>query len=134
MVTSEDNKKLVCTYFDAVNRGDGKTVLSLLADDITWWIPAGHPLAGSYVGKPSLFAMWEKAGELFSKTDPMKVEIERMTAEGDFVAIEATVTTKTAKGQDYVNHYHFLFEFQGGKVQRVKEHLDTAYAYKALIG
>jgi ketosteroid isomerase-like protein len=134
MATPEDHKNLVRTYFDAVNRSDGNTVVSLLADDIVWWIPAGHPLAGTYEGKPSLFAMWGKAGELFSKTEPMKVELGRMTAEGGFVAIEAVVHAKTAKGKDYVNQYHFLFELAGGKVKTVREHLDTAYATKALVG
>ncbi|MET8352562.1 hypothetical protein [Micromonospora sp. NPDC005206] len=44
------------------------------------------------------------------------------------VAIEAGSATPMANGEIYRNSYHFLFVFNGGQIQAVREYMDTAYA------
>ena len=48
-----------------------------------------------------------------------------MVAEGNKVAVEATSEGEHVSGQIYTNEYHFLFEFRGDKVLRLKEYMDT---------
>ena len=37
-------------------------------------------------------------------------------------------------GQTYSNEYHFLFEFSGGKLRRLKEYMDTERVTDVLCG
>ena len=51
-----------------------------------------------------------------------------MIAEGDKVAAEATSHVAIQGGATYQNAYHFVFEFQDGRIARVKEYNDTKHA------
>ena len=35
--------------------------------------------------------------------------------------------------RDYRNYYHLAFELRGGRIARVKEYVDTAYANERLM-
>ena len=52
------------------------------------------------------------------------------TIDGDKIAVEAESYMKLKNGKEYRNQYHFLFEFRDGKIARVKEFMDTAYALR----
>jgi uncharacterized protein len=55
-----------------------------------------------------------------------------VTAEGDRVAVEAESHAKMKSGKLYQNKYHFLLTIRDGKIQGVKEYLDTAHADEVL--
>jgi ketosteroid isomerase-like protein len=55
-----------------------------------------------------------------------------MTAEGERVAVEAESKAKLANGTLYHNRYHFLFVVRDGRIQAVKEYLDTLHVMNAL--
>ena len=55
-----------------------------------------------------------------------------LTAEGDRVAVEAESYAKMKNGKTYQNTYHFLFIVRDGKIQSVKEYLDTIHANAVL--
>ena len=55
-----------------------------------------------------------------------------MTAEDDRVAVEAESMAKLVNGERYHNRYHFLFVLRDGRIQAVKEYLDTLHAMSAL--
>jgi hypothetical protein len=55
-----------------------------------------------------------------------------MTAEGDRVAVEAESKARLANGTLYHNRYHFLFVVRDGRIQVVKEYLDTLHVMNAL--
>ena len=44
------------------------------------------------------------------------------------MTVQTTITGRTAKGEDYRNHYHFAFQLRGGQIALVKEYVDTLYA------
>jgi ketosteroid isomerase-like protein len=50
------------------------------------------------------------------------------TVEGDRVAAEAESRATLTNGRRYNNHYHMLFVFSDGLIQRVKEYNDTLHA------
>ncbi|MEZ7996386.1 MAG: nuclear transport factor 2 family protein, partial [Halioglobus sp.] len=60
--------------------------------------------------------------------------ILNMVGEGDKVAVEATSVGEHISGQTYSNEYHFLFEFQSGKLIRLKEYMDTERVTDVLCG
>ncbi len=71
--------------------------------------------------------------DLYDNTTPMRIQIDAMIAEGDWVAVQATMDARTAKGEDYHNYYHFAFRVEAGKIREVKEHVDTFYAHQKLF-
>ena len=72
-------------------------------------------------------------GELGPKIDGgLRVTPKGITAEGDRVAVEAESYAKMKNGKTYQNTYHFLFIVRDGKIQSVKEYLDTIHANAVL--
>jgi ketosteroid isomerase-like protein len=127
-----ENKRLIESYFDKIGRGD-PTLPELLADDVVWWVPPGSDMAGTYRGKTAVLEMMGKGIGLYSQTEPMKISLEKIVAEGDDVCVQFVLSAKTAKGRDYRNHYHFAFVVRGGKIAHVKEYVDTKYAHDLLF-
>lgn len=125
-------KKLVKTYFKRIQTGDPK-LPEMLADDVTWWVPPGSDMAGTYEGKAKVLELMGSGVGLYDPSVPMKIEVEEMVAEGNTVCVQFVLTGRSAKGRDYRNHYHFVFKLKRGKIWRVKEYVDTKYAHDVLF-
>lgn len=135
-LTPEDNKQLIRDYFDAVSRGASENVVAAFADDVVWWVPPSSPMAGTYKGKDAVLGMFARGVSLYAP-EPMNIEILGMVADEHKVAAEVHITATTARGGEYSNFYHFLFEIGGDEGARritgVKEYVDTLYAQRTLF-
>jgi uncharacterized protein len=121
----ETNKKIVADFFENLSAGNGPAILGALADSATWWVAGNFALSGTKTKQQ--FA--ELIGGLGSKIDgPLTVKVTGVTAEGDKVAVEAESHANMKSGKTYQNKYHFLLTLHDGKIQSVKEYLDTAHA------
>lgn len=128
------NKALVEKFFACFGRKDVAGALALMTDDATWWIagkPRLFPLAG-------LKSKSEMGGILNSLVPVMKnglqITPKAMIAEGDKVAVEAESYGEFPDGRVYNNEYHFLVVIKDGKVQAVKEYLDTMHTAEIVGG
>jgi hypothetical protein len=132
-MSAEDNKKVVLSFFENFSAGKAETALALMADNATWWV-AGKPdkfaLAGTKT-KAQFAELLKGIGAAMPKG--LRVTPKGITAEGDRVAVEAESYGETAKGKVYNNLYHFLVEVRGGKIQAVREYLDTMHAKEVLV-
>ena|GEM_PF-3098474 len=63
----------------------------------------------------------------------LRITPKGLTAEGDRVAVEAESYGETASGKIYNNLYHFLFEVRDGKIQAVREYLDTLHTKDVFV-
>lgn len=126
------NKELVRRYFAAMQSGDG-SLPDLLSDDVSWWAPPSSPLGGLHEGKAAVLALMSGGVDLYDTSAPMEVSISQMVADEEWVAVQMTMSARTAKGEDYRNHYHFAFRIRGDLICEVKEHLDTLYAHAKLF-
>lgn len=126
------NKKIIEDYFEAVGSGASDKVAAAFADDIVWWVPPSSAMAGTYEGKDAVLGMFGKGVSLYAP-EPMTIKILGMVADDTKVAAEIHITAKTAKGGEYANYYHFLFELKDGKISNVKEYVDTLYAHRTLF-
>lgn len=128
-MSAEDNKRIVLGFFESMNSGNGAAVMNALADTATWWVAGNFPLSGTKT--KAQFA--ELMGQLAPKMEgAMRVTPNGLTAEGDRVAVEAESYGKMKNGKVYQNKYHFLFVVRDGKIQQVKEYLDTIHANEVL--
>jgi uncharacterized protein len=126
------NKKLVRDFLDHYAHGRYAAALAMLAPDSRWWLP-GHPQefpAAGWVDKPTVER--RLASNLKLLPNGLEIIVGEMTAEGDRVAVEAESKATLVNGTLYHNRYHFLFVLREGRIQAVKEYLDTLHVMKAL--
>ena len=127
-----ENKESVRRWLAAMQAGDPK-LPELLTDDATWWVPPSSPLGGTYRGKAEVLKLMSQGIGLYDASVPMRIEIQRMVAEDDAVCVQLVLRGRTARGEDYENHYHFAFELRDGRISAVKEYVDTLYAQQKLF-
>ena len=132
-MSAEANKQVVLSFFENFSAGKVDAALALMADTATWWV-AGNPdkfaLAGTKT-KAQFVELAQGIGAAMPKG--LRVTPKGITAEGDRVAVEAESYGETASGKIYNNLYHFLLEVRGGKIQAVREYLDTMHAKEVLV-
>jgi uncharacterized protein len=133
-MTSNENKRIVQRYFDAVNRGDMETITALLDDDASFWVPPSLPDGVEFCGKEMVLKLFNETVGLYDANAGLTVTIHSLTADEDRVAAELTICGKAAAGgADYENWYHFLFRLREGRIVSIREHLDSLYAYRTLF-
>src|ERR1700720_1955951 len=128
-MSTEESKKIVLGFFENLNAGNASAALDALSDSATWWIQGNFPLSGTR-NKAQFI---ELLGQLGAAIDgALALRVKGVTAEGDRVAVEAESFAKMKSGKTYQNRYHFLCEVRGGKIQAVREYLDTMHANEVL--
>jgi ketosteroid isomerase-like protein len=117
------NKETALKFVESMSAG--QMDLSLLTDDIQWWVP-GRGL----MSKEDFFALAGTFQDMLK--DRISLTVHGVTAEGDRVAIEAESYGELKNGKIYNNTYHFLFVFRGGKICLSKEYNDSQHAAWAM--
>ena len=132
-MSAEANKNVVLSFFENFSAGKVDAALALMADTATWWV-AGKPDKFVLAGTKTKTQFAEIVKEIVTAMPKgLRVTPKGLTAEGDRVAAEAESYGETATGKIYNNLYHFLFEVRDGKIQAVREYLDTMHAKEVLV-
>lgn len=132
-MSAEDNKKIALSFWENFSTGKAEAALALLDDNATWWIagkPELFPLAGTKT-KAQFAELLKGIGSAMPKG--LRVTPKAITAEGDRVALEAESYGELANGKVYNNQYHVLMEIRNGKIQAVREYMDTQHAHAVLV-
>ena len=128
-MSTENSKQIVLGFFENLNAGNAAAALDALGDSATWWIQGNFPLSGTRTKAQFV----ELLGQLGAAIDgALSLRVKGVTAEGDRVAVEAESFAKMKNGKTYQNRYHFLCEVRDGKIQAVREYLDTMHANEVL--
>jgi uncharacterized protein len=96
----------------------------LITEDFQWWSQGS-----GYFSASQMTAMIATLDTIMPQMPDMT--IEATTAEGERVALEVRGKCELANGRRYDNTYHFLILLREGRVQLVKEYLDTKVAQTA---
>ncbi|WP_234180793.1 nuclear transport factor 2 family protein [Sphingopyxis sp. NFH-91] len=121
------NKEVVRRFFETFSSGDVPAILDAMADDGGWWVSGRlDGMSGRY-DKASFGPLLAGATQIY-KDGCLRIEPKSMIAEGDHVAVEAEGRAELLDGRVYTPHYHFLVEVRGGRVQEVREYMDTQHA------
>jgi ketosteroid isomerase-like protein len=123
-MSAEANKKIVLGFFENLSAGKVDDALALMADTGTWWVAGKFDLAGTKT--KAQFAELFK-GLVGSMPKGLRITPKGITAEGDRVAVEAEGYGEVNNGKVYNNLYHFLVEVRDGKIQAVREYMDTLH-------
>ena len=129
-----ENKEIVRSYFDAVDRGDMQTITDLLHDEASFWVPPSLPDGVDFRGKAMVLKLFTESVGLYDPSSGLSVQIHTLTADEDRVAAELQIRGKAAAGgAPYENWYHFLFRIRDGRIVEIREHLDSLYAFRTLF-
>ena len=116
---TEENRATAIKMIEQIGRGIIDE--SLVTPNICWWVPGRGTLR-----KQDFLQLVNGFNAL--TTGDCKFVIHGTTAEGDRVAVEAESYAELVSGGTYNNTYHFLFEFENGKIRLAKEYNDSKYA------
>ena len=122
-MSTEQKIQTVKDFFAAIGRGDGKTLMALVAEDIEWIIPGKDwPLAGSHRGHAGLTHLLETASRsLETSTEPRE-----FVAQGDRVFVAGFARGKIkATNKTFEDEWVFAITVRDGRVAHIREYIDT---------
>lgn len=125
----EENKDLARQLIDRFTANDIAGALNLMTDDATWWIagkPDHLPAAGVYSKEQIARLLYNMVGQL---PNGLKMTVKSLVAEGGKVAMEAESYGELRNGRVYNQQYHFLITVRDGKIEAVREYLDTQHVH-----
>jgi len=134
-MNSADSKKFVLDFFADLSAGKVDKAWESLAEDSVWDLMAkasDYPYEHRYTKSSYRELMNESGTKLFPNGLKFMVKKETAIAEGGLVAFEAETYGTAFNGKIYNNFYHFRVEVKNGKIQAVREYLDSGYATEIL--
>jgi ketosteroid isomerase-like protein len=127
----ERNKNLVRDFFGLLNRGDVAGIVAAYATNGQLQTMGRTLISGRFTRTQIEAA----AGQIYQAfPQGLSFSIDAMTAEGNRVAVEAHSRGKHASGVTYSNEYHFLFVFNEGRLELLREYMDTERVTDILCG
>jgi uncharacterized protein len=134
MMSVEENKRMVLHMLDCLSTWKSDEVLACMNDSATWVFEVVSDSLPQLQGPMSKTALSTQMKEL-SRVLPsgVRLVVTGVTAEGDRVAVEAQGHAVTARGKNYNNRYHFLFEMRAGKVQAIREYNDVLLVKEVVV-
>ena len=120
------NKATVAEFMEVFSKGNVEEILAMMDDSATWWV-AGTMEGIS--GTKDKAGFGEMLGGISEGCEGGAIRLTPLawTAEGERVAVETESYAEVKNGRTYNNLYHFVFEVREGKIQSVKEFLDTEH-------
>ena len=136
MATTEEMRKSVFAYFDAVACGDRARLFELFAADIRWRVPEGAvaPYAGLHEGAGPVVDLMLTAVEGAFVPGSQETEILSFVFGDDVTIVESELRAHTPDDRLYLNRYAFFFEFRDGFIAEIREYVDTRYAANFFAG
>jgi ketosteroid isomerase-like protein len=126
--TGMQSEAVVRRFFELLNAEDLEGIRALLSEDAAW-VPQARdmPGAGEYRGRNVIVDEFLKPIRgLFAKGSPRN-RILSMASKDSLVLVETHGTGHLSDGRAYDNRYAWAFEVRSGKVDMIREYLDSYY-------
>jgi ketosteroid isomerase-like protein len=122
---------IIRSIYAAFARGDMPGFLAALAPDICWTEAEGFPYGGTYVGPDAILeGVFMKLG---TEWEGFAAVPERFVAEGETVIVLGEYSGSfRATGKRFVAPFVHVWELEGGKVARFRQHTDTVLVERAM--
>ena len=112
---STTNKQVVRKLNRAFEADDVETILSCLADDISWNVPGHFTCKGKQEFKSQIH------NDAFEGAPTITIKNE--IAEGDYLAVEGSVTSKLKGGAAFNAVFHNTYLLKDGKVKAMTSYV-----------
>ena len=139
MIQQADGKYVLRRYVAAVEAGDENAIRELFAPDATWTLHAGElPISGTWAGRDTILDEFLTEAMAHYEPGSVSLEITGMISQGDQVVLQWTSRARTREGRPYENGCIGVFTIREGRIQDVREYMDTLYAgevaFKGSVG
>ena len=130
-----ENKKHVFDYLDAIRRGDHASAIEAFHEDATWTTPPTLPWPGVFRGRKAIFEEYFAVDKGLFTTGMSSYDLEtrNAVAAGDCVVIEMRHRAEGLNGKRYETDHCLVFELRGGKIQAVREYIDSLYLKQQMM-
>lgn len=124
------NEQLVLDFFEVLSSGDLEALRAFFHEHSVWE-PKVKAIAGAgrHVGADIIDTFLAPVRGLFEPGDP-KVHVQTMFSAGPYVCVESNSTGTTLDGKGYDNDYCWVFEVADGKIDSMREYMDSHYTAK----
>jgi ketosteroid isomerase-like protein len=128
------DEQLVLDFFVTLSSGDLEKLRTFYHDQSVWE-PKVKDIAGAgrHVGMDIIDKFLAPVRGMFEPGDP-KVHVHNMFSRvddsGAWVCVESNSTGKTMDGKVYDNDYCWVFEISNGKIDAMREYMDSHYTAK----
>src|SRR5215472_16334079 len=125
-----ENKELIRNMFAELSKGNGQGFLDKIADDVRFTIIGSTKFSGTFNGKQEFVnkVLMPLSSQL---EGGLTITTDNFIAEGDYVAMQGRVNSRTKSGGTYNITYCQVFRIANGRVQDVTEYLDTELVTRA---
>jgi uncharacterized protein (TIGR02246 family) len=125
-----DVKSVIRRYVSALQAGDEHTVRELFDENATWTLAAGElPISGTWEGRDAILNEFLASALPYYEPGSVSIDITEMISEGDRVVLQWTSRANTRTGRRYENDCIGVFTVRDGRIQDVREYMDTLYAH-----
>jgi ketosteroid isomerase-like protein len=123
-MTLAERKLRAIRFLENLNTADPTVFENLITENFRFEIVSGIPDFPPIVGRAN-FAATECATLKRLFPDGLKMRLETVIAEGDFVAATAVADTVAMNGRRYFQRYNFFLRFEGDLIAEGREYNDT---------
>jgi ketosteroid isomerase-like protein len=124
------DEQLVLDFFEVLSSGDLEKLRGFYHDSSVWE-PKVKDIAGAgkHIGMDIIDKFLAPVRGMFEPGDP-KVHVHNMFSRDGWVCVESNSTGKTMDGKTYDNDYCWVFEISNGKIDAMREYMDSHYTAK----
>jgi hypothetical protein len=133
MTEATYNKAVLRQYVVALQAQDEHMISRFFAEDATWTLRGGDlPISGTWSGRDRIMSEFFAVAMANYQPGSITIEVTAITAEDDRVVLQWTSRALTANGRPYENGCIGVFTMRDGKIQEVREYMDTLYLRDAI--
>jgi uncharacterized protein (TIGR02246 family) len=128
MTATAETKTLMTQYVAALQAEDAAAVRAFFAQDATWTLHAGDlPMSGTWTGRDAIMDEFFAVAMANYAPGSITIDVTALLADSDQVVLQWTTRARTRDGRSYENGCIGVFTIRGGKIQAVREYMDTLY-------
>jgi len=138
-MNAEQNKQRIIEAWKVFSSGDPQLVSEVFSEDAEWLAPEGNATAvalnytNHMIGREAIARFITSEFRKLFEQD-VNIEFRNIFADGNTVIVEERMQARLAGGKLYDNDYCFFFEFEDGRIRRVREYMDTQRAKDIILG
>ncbi|MBB84017.1 MAG: hypothetical protein CL931_09445 [Deltaproteobacteria bacterium] len=132
---AESSERHVRHYLDAIGRGDHAVALECFNEDATWTTPPSMPWASVFHGRQAIFDEYFAVDKGLFTTGMDSYDLEQtcVIATPTHVVVEMTHRSTGLNGKKYETDHCIVFEMRNGRIDAVREYIDSLYLQRQMI-
>ena len=109
------NQQIIDKYFEAYGKHDMEGIAQVMSENVVWYFPGSHPLAGTKKGIKEVVEFYDKVGKIMKESKP---QIEKLiVAEQGNRLIECIHSKTNRADNNNLEHYAcVLWTIENGKI------------------